>query len=206
MDGNVFWEVIGRYNESTVFYQIAFLVMLLASLAVSYTGKIRWMAKVALGVANLFIGIAFFASFGTEPIQRYFALPLYLSCGALFIYKGIRNRADKLQAPSKWQWILLILYALYPLVSFLLGGRFPQMVTPIMPCPVISLSIVVYAGYERKNKLLLLLMAIWGLTGVKSILFHAYEDIILLICGLYCVCLLIKECRSKKKSGGASYL
>ena len=80
----------------------------------------------------------------------------------------------------------------------LLGNSFPQMVTYIMPCPVISLSIAVYAGYKRKNKALLALLTIWGLTGIKSIIFNAYEDIILLIGGLYGIALLIREIRPFK--------
>ncbi len=59
--------------------------------------------------------------------------------------------------------------------------HFPQMVTHIMPCPVVSLSIAVYAGYNKKNKLLLAMLTVWGLTGIKSVIFSAYEDIILLI-------------------------
>lgn len=47
------------------------------------------------------------------------------------------------------------------------------------------LSIAVYAGYNRKNKLLLVLLTLWGLTGIKAIIFQAYEDVILLACGLY---------------------
>ena len=31
----------------------------------------------------------------------------------------------------------------------------------------------------------LALLTLWGLTGIKSIFFHAYEDTILLLCGLY---------------------
>lgn len=84
------------------------------------------------------------------------------------------------------------------LVSILLGNSFPQMVTYIMPCPVVSLSIAVYSGYQRKNRLLLALLTIWGLTGVKSILFNAYEDIILLVCGLYGITLLVREVRRSK--------
>lgn len=94
--------------------------------------------------------------------------------------------------------MLLLLYLGYPLLSMLLGGAFPQMVTYIMPCPVVSLSIAVYAGYIRKNKLLLVLLTVWGLTGIKSILFHAYEDIILLICGFYGIWLLAKEGTQKR--------
>lgn len=69
------------------------------------------------------------------------------------------------------------------------------MVTHIMPCPVVSLSIVIYAGYKRKNKVLLTLLTVWGLTGIKSVIFNAYEDIILLVCGLYGIALLINEIR-----------
>lgn len=95
--------------------------------------------------------------------------------------------------PNRIQTILLLLYLLYPIVSLLLGNSFPQMVTYIMPCPVISLSIAVYAGYKRKNKILLALLTIWGVTGIKSIIFNAYEDIILLVCRLYGVVLFINE-------------
>jgi hypothetical protein len=67
------------------------------------------------------------------------------------------------------------------------------MVTYIMPCPIVSLSIAVYSEYTRKNKLILALLAIWGVTGIKSIIFNAYEDMILFICGFYSIALLLKE-------------
>ena len=72
------------------------------------------------------------------------------------------------------------------------------MVTYIMPCPIISLSIAVYTGYKRKNKALLVLITIWGLTGIKSVIFNAYEDIILLICGIYGIILFVDEMRKSK--------
>ena len=92
---------------------------------------------------------------------------------------------------------MLLFYVCYPLVSVMLGNRFPQMVTYIMPCPVVSLSIAVYAGCQKKNKLLLALLTVWGLTGIKSVIFSAYEDLILLACGLYGVMLLVHEVRRK---------
>lgn len=72
------------------------------------------------------------------------------------------------------------------------------MVTYIMPCPIISLSIAVYSGYSRKNKFLLFLLTIWGLTGIKSVIFNVYEDIILLICGVYAVVVITREIRKTK--------
>lgn len=45
----------------------------------------------------------------------------------------------------------------------------------------------------------LALLTVWGLTGIKSVIFSAYEDIILLICGLYGVVLLVSEIKHSSK-------
>lgn len=195
MDAQAFWDVISNYNRQTWIIQIALLVFLLIAVALSYTKKIKWAAKFSLGVINLFIGIGFFAWYGTEHIQKFFAFPLYIACGVLFLYESLHNKDDILKTPTAFQMFLLVLYLVYPFVSMLLGNSFPQMVTYIMPCPVISISMTVYSGYTRKNKLLLALLTIWGLTGIKSVIFNAYEDIILLICGLYGIMLLANEIR-----------
>lgn len=193
MDAEAFWKVNGEYNQHTIIIQVFLFVFVLTSVVLSYTNKVKNIAKIALGIANLFICFGFFAIYGTEAIQKFFALPLYLICGILFLYEGFRNKDDRLNVPTRWQIALIILYLLYPFVSLCLGNQFPQMVTYIMPCPIVSLSIAVYAGYNRKNKLLLLLLTVWGLTGIKAIIFSVYEDIILLICGIYGVVLLAKE-------------
>lgn len=193
MDIQTFWNIIGEYNSQTIAVQTFLAVLIVAALVLSYTGKVKWTAKFILGIANLYIGIVFFGIYGTEPIQKYFALPLYLCCGSLFVYESVRNRKDILEKPNKWQAFLLLLFVMYPAISFVLGNTFPQMVTYIMPCPVISLSIAVYSGYQKKNTLLLVLLTIWGLTGVKSLIFNAYEDIILLVCGIYGIYLINKK-------------
>ena len=198
MDAQAFWNVIGNYNEQTKILQIGLLIFLILAIALSYMRKVNWAAKFALGITNLFIGIAFFAWYGTEPIQRFFALPLYLLCGILFLYESWHNKDDLLEKPTPVQSLLIVLYLLYPLISFALGNKFPQIVTHIMPCPIVSLSITVYAAYKRKNILLLILLTVWGLTGIKSIIFNAYEDIILLICGFYGVALLVDEIKRDK--------
>lgn len=200
MDAQAFWNVIREYNQQTWGIQIFLLIFMLSAIMSSYMRKVKWAAKLSLGIANLFIGIAFFAWHGTEPIQRFFALPIYLLCGVSFLYESWRSKEDTLQRPNLIQTILLLLYVLYPVVSMLLGSSFPQMVTYIMPCPVISLSIAVYAGYKRKNKFLLALLTIWGLTGIKSVIFNAYEDMILLVCGLYGIILFANEIKRPKKA------
>ncbi|ULQ59267.1 DUF6064 family protein [Brucepastera parasyntrophica] len=201
MNADVFWKIIGEYNTHTAIPQIVFVCVLIFALILSYNGKIQWSGKFVLGLVNLFISIVFFGIFGTQPIQKYFALPLYLCCGFLFLFESIKNRRDTLAKPNTARFILLVLIALYPAISFALGNRFPEMVTYIMPCPVISLSLAVYSGYRRKNIVLLLLLTLWGLTGIKSIFFKAYEDIILLVCGIYGVYLTYREIRNRYFSG-----
>jgi len=196
MDSQVFWNAIGMYNRQTIVMQIILLIFIVLAIILSYSKKINWIAIVALGIANLFIGIAFFGLYGVEPIQKYFALPLYLCCGMLFLVESIKNKDDFLNKPNKWQIILIILYAVYPFISFALGNRFPRLVTYVMPCPIISLSIAVYSCYHKKNKILLVLLTIWGLTGIKSVIFNVYEDIILLVCGIYGIYLVYKEYKS----------
>lgn len=198
MNAQAFWRVIGNYNEQTEIIQIGLLIFVILAIALSYIRKVNWAAKFALGIVNLFIGIVFFAWHGTEPVQKFFALPLYLLCGILFLYESWHNKNDLLEKPTPFQSLLIVLYLLYPLISVVLGNRFPQMVTYIMPCPIVSLSITVYAGYKRKNKLLLILLTLWGLTGIKSVIFSAYEDIILLICGFYGIVLLVNEIKQSK--------
>lgn len=199
MDAQAFWAVIGAYNSTTILAQIILLVVLAVALTLSYTGVVKWSAKLALGISNLYIGIVFFGAFGTQSIQWFFALPLYLCCGGLFLFESIKTRNDRLERPGIWQMVLLLMFVIYPVVSLLLGNEFPRMVTHIMPCPIISLSIAVYSGYQKKNKLLLAVLAIWGLTGVKSILFNAYEDLILLVCGVYCTYLLFIELKKARR-------
>jgi len=197
MDVNIFWEIIGEYNKKTIIVQIILFVLGIFTFILSYTGRIKWIIKLTLGIIILYIGIVYFWYYGTEMIQKYFAFPLFIISGLLFIFESIKNKQDILEKFNKIQFILLIFYLLYPLVSFILGNRFPKMVTFIMPCPIISVSIVIYSAYKIKNKLLLVCMALWGLTGVKAFLANAYEDIILLICGIYCIYVLINQIRIK---------
>lgn len=185
MDVQVFWEAISAYNRQTAAVQAVLLTFLLGMTALSYAGKVRRAAKCALGVVHLFLAAVFFARYGRAPIQLFFALPLFLACGLLFLYECRHCRSDELARPDLPRTVLLILCLSYPLCSLLAGNAFPQMVTSIMPCPVVSFGIVVYSGYSRKNRLLLALLTLWGLTGIKSLLFHVYEDLILLLCGLY---------------------
>ena len=77
MDASAFWEVIGKYNLDTGVYQIVLFTLLVVGILATYLSRHKWIAKAVLGVLTLYIAIFFFLRYGTEPIQKYFALPLF---------------------------------------------------------------------------------------------------------------------------------
>lgn len=152
MNAQAFWDVIGKYNQHTKIIQFVLLFMIVVGVIIARTNKkIVWTEKAVLGAAHLFIGIVFFGIYGTEPVQKFFAMPLYLMCGILFLYEAFRNKADRPNAFTFMQIALIILYILYPIISYALGNTFPKTVTYIMPCPIVSLSLAIYASYSKKK-------------------------------------------------------
>jgi hypothetical protein len=197
MNTEQFWNVIGLYNTDTIYIQIIFTILLAASVILAYKKKYQTLPEIVLSVINIFIGVIYFIYYGTDPIQSYFAAPLFILVGLLFGWEAIKHKNAKFNGVKGSRLALLVLIMLYPIISILLGNHFPKTTTYIMPCPIISLSIVIYLCYEKHNKLLLALLIIWGLTGVKAFLFNALEDIILLICGFYAIMIFIEDIKTK---------
>jgi hypothetical protein len=80
----------------------------------------------------------------------------------------------------------------------MLGNSFPRMVVYIMPCPIVSLSIAFYSIMTRKNTILLILLTVWGLTGVKAFIVGAYEDTILFLAGIYSLYMTIANIKMER--------
>ena len=198
MNAESFWEVIGNYNQSTLFVQVILGICLILAYVVARKDKLRWLPKVVYGVICIFLAIVFFLIFGTEPIQFYFAFPLFLLLGIVFIFEAVRNKREEFQKFTKIQWALVMLVLVYPLVSIVQGKSFPEMLMYIMPCPVVCIGIIIWQSYEHKNLIALTLLTIWGLTGVKAFFFNAYEDLILLAMGILALVILIKEVKVRR--------
>ena len=60
MDAQIFWNIIGNYNEQTIIVQICLFIFLIFAIVISYVQRIKWLAKFALGIANLYIAAAAF--------------------------------------------------------------------------------------------------------------------------------------------------
>lgn len=199
MNAESFWNVIGNYNQSTVVVQMILGICLILACVIARKDKVRWLPKAVYGVVCIFLAIVFFLIFGTEPIQFYFAFPLFLLLGIVFIFEAVRNKEEEFQKFTKLQWALVILVLIYPLVSIVQGKSFPEMLLYIMPCPVVCIGIIFWQSYERRNLVSLILLTIWGLTGVKSFFFNVYEDLILLAMGILALIILVKEIRVRRK-------
>jgi hypothetical protein len=159
--------------------------------------KVVWLPKVTYGLTSIYLAVVFFLVFGTEPIQYFFAFPLYLLLGSTFILEAVKHKGEHFEKFTTGQWVLVGLVAIYPLVSIVQGKTFPEMLLYIMPCPVVCIGIIIWLGYKQRNLFSLALITIWGLTGIKAFFFDAYEDIILFIIGIYALMLLISGIKKK---------
>lgn len=202
MNAESFWNVIANYNQATVYVQMILGICLILSCILARKDTFRWLPKMVYGMVCIFLAIVFFLIFGTEPIQFYFAFPLFLILGSVFIFEAFKNKEENFQKFTKLQWILVVLVLIYPMTSIVQGKSFPEMLLYIMPCPVVCIGIIIWQSYNRRNLISLILLTIWGLTGVKAYFFHAYEDLILLGMGILALAILIKEIsvRHKKKT------
>lgn len=199
MNALAFWNVIAEYNKHTLLVQVILLAFIAISIILAYIKHYYFLPKIALGVSCLFIGVVFFLYYGTQPIQFFFAAPLYIASGILFIYEAKVNKSDILKKPDFITSILFVVVLLYPLISYVLGHKYPATVLLIMPCPTVSLCILIYSCYNKKNRLIMLLLILWGMTGIKSLFFNVYEDLILWVCGFYGIYLMIRMNHDKKE-------
>ncbi|WP_069997177.1 DUF6064 family protein [Cellulosilyticum sp. I15G10I2] len=197
MDASKFWKVISNYNGATYVLQIAILSTLVVSCILARKEKVVWLPKVSYGLTSIYLAFVFFLVFGTEPIQYFFAFPLYLLLGLTFIFEAVKHKDEHFEKFTLGQWILGALVAVYPLVSIVQGKTFPEMLLYIMPCPVVCIGVIIWLGYKRRNLLSLALLTIWGLTGIKAFFFDAYEDIILFAIGIYALVLFLLEIKKR---------
>jgi hypothetical protein len=193
----LFWQVISHYNQHTLLIQLFFCAALIGSVIFAIRHKAMSLPKLALAASNLYVGIVFFFVFDRSPVGLYFAGPLFLLVGALFLYDGLKYSQVPFNNFSGLSLLVLVITVLYPLVSYLLGHHYPAQVLYILPCPLISLSILLYLQYPQRSAFLMVLMIIWALTGVKAFIFNVLEDLILLIVGIYAIYRMVTDKKQK---------
>lgn len=191
----LFWAVVAAYNEATWAMQLVLLAVgavLTGTALARPTRAMQAALKGFLAVAFAWLAVTFFFLRDASPIGHYFAGPLFVACAALFAW-DIRARRSAFALPvERWRrigtWTLLALTLLYPLVSFLLGHRYPRLTTPVMPCPLTVYALALLtAAFPQVDKRLYALLLVWAALGLPKVfgLFDVREDTILFAAGVY---------------------
>jgi hypothetical protein len=181
-----FWRVISAYNEATIFAQAALCLLILASVALAAKRNLHVLPRISLSSSCMFVGIVFFFVYDRSATALWFAGPLFVLIGLLFALDAFKNARAEFMPFTAGAYAMCALVLAYPLASRLLGHTYPGQVLYILPCPLVSLGIVIYARYRERLLVLELLMILWAVTGLpKAFIFDVHEDLILFAAGLY---------------------
>ena len=205
MTAEGFWTQVGVYNQATLPVQ---LILLIAVIFLTYRVFVKqgaqtdtWM-KVILAVGFAWNGVVFFLVFVKNPISTYFGAPLFIILAFLFIVDIIRKKTEFRITDLKWKRgfssMGMLLVLIYPLFGLPLGHTYPQMITPVMPCPITVFAIVLStASTPKVDRKIFILLLPWALAGLPKCLgaLDCYEDCILFIAGIYGLVFLIKDWR-----------
>jgi hypothetical protein len=205
---DLFWNIIAHYHQQTIWIQMIMISIGAALTFLLYlkpTPIFQSLMKSYLAVSFAWMSIVFFWGMDGSPLSLYFVGPLFLLI-AVFFLADIRTRRIHFAWPkSRWQKaVSLLLFALvlaYPLVSFLLGHRYPTLSTPFLPCPLTVFALALLSAslphIDRKIYILLLVWAMMALPKVFG-LFNVREDTILFLVGLYSLVMLIRHWKDTK--------
>ncbi|MCF2140440.1 MAG: DUF6064 family protein [Candidatus Lokiarchaeota archaeon] len=192
------WNIISNYGLSIFpmqFINFALGFVLVVYFLVKKNELASRLLKCYFVYAFLWIGIIFFFLLGKD-------LPAYIIQTSLFSLLGILFAID-----FKWNrivfkipqgktkktlyFVLLVLVFAYPLIGYLLGGHsYPKLIIlGSYPCPTTALALVLISGNSRKiDWKIFLLLLIWAIPFpifIQIPQFGVYEDIIMLLSGLY---------------------
>jgi len=181
-----FWKAIETYNVETISTQGIFTVILIGILLFSFFRQnqlVEILIKIVFSVVFIYLGIYFFMIIDKSFTSKIFG-PYFIIIGLLFLI-GLLDSKSQLQPSTPVQYLFYGIALSYPIISYLLDHKFPHQVLYILPCPIASIALITYCRFKKRNDVLNIMLIIWGLTGVKAIIFDVKEDLILLMIGVY---------------------
>jgi hypothetical protein len=163
-----------------------------------------WM-KAFLAFAFAWNGIVFFLVFVRNPISMAIGTPLFVIVSILFVVDRFAQKTRFRFPEGKWMrgftivWMLLAF--LYPLIGWLLGHVYPQVLLPLFPCPLtVFATALVAAAVPKVDKKVFIALLPWGLLGLPKCLgaLDCYEDCVLFAGSVYGLVVLVKHWKSMK--------
>ena len=203
-----FFGVFAEYNRSFWLVALALWLVSVVALAGAWRNPRRWSSALMHLLATLWIwnAVAYHALLFTRinPAAWLFAA-LFTIEGVLWFRAAARSRlgALSLSGPISGLGIALACYALaYPLLSFGIGHRYPEIPTFGVPCPTAILTIGVLLSVRGGPPLsIAVIPAAWAfIGGSAALLFGVWTDYMLLAAGVSLAGYLIM-CRTGLNSG-----
>jgi hypothetical protein len=205
----LFWNVIALYHERNFAFEllmIVFGIVITVLLYRKHTRLTNASMKVYLAISFGWMAVVFFWGFDRSPLSMFFAGPLFLLIALLFLVDLFLNKMDFVLPPGGWQRIatfgLFTFVLIYPLVSLLLGHKYPRLSTPYLPCPLTVFALTLLsASLPRVDIKVYILLLIWSMMALPKIfgLFDVREDTLLFVAGVYGLVRLVNSWRNTKR-------
>jgi hypothetical protein len=205
----LFWNVIALYHERTFAFELLMIVVGIVITVLLYrkhTHLTNALMKVYLAISFAWMAVAFFWGIDQSPLSMFFAGPLFLLIAILFLVDLFFNRIDFTLPSGGWQriatFVFFALVLIYPLVSLMLGHRYPRLSTPYLPCPLTVFALTLLsASLPRVDIKVYILLLIWSMMALPKLfgLFDVREDTILFVAGVYGLVRLISSLRNTKR-------
>lgn len=189
-----FWVTLQSFRDDTFAVQMLIIAAYLGILfLIARREGVRTdvIVKIILSAIFIFNGIAcFLMYFGKIPIAKFFAGPLYIAIGYLFIVDIYAKRIHFTFNISKirrfFSFLFIILSFLFPVFGILSGHG--MIALPGVPCPLAIFTLAILsASMPRVDNIVVFMLLSWVLVNVPKIFGHVecYEEIIFILAGAY---------------------
>jgi hypothetical protein len=208
-----FWEIITSYNRGIWPVQLGLYIaaiVIVVWLFVKPGGIRNILAKLYCVICFAWTGIVFYILLGKDmaggSYGNYFLGSLFILISVLFGVDVFKKKMQfSLPAVGLRKHITLALAALvlcYPLLGLALGNGYQRLIFPgTFPCPTTALALMLLTtALPRVDKTIyisLLFCAIPFTPFFQILRYGVYEDIVLLVTGIYSLILLVKYWKPK---------
>jgi hypothetical protein len=183
---HIFWKTIGLYNSATWIGQLLIVVtgiILTVFLIRKNSPGVKRSMKIYLTGVYLWVSVVYYLIYCAERSYNTLTALFWGVMAIAWIWDTVTDYTT-FEYNKKYRvfaYLLLLSPFMYPVFSLLRGLRYPEIISPVMPCSVVTFTLGLLLLYSRKvNIFLVLLLCHWSLIGLaKTYYFQIPEDFIL---------------------------
>lgn len=164
-----FFEVFARYNDAVWPAQLVLYAVAVVIVALLLRGDRPNLVFALLAALWLWVGVAYHLMFFSEinPAARLFGIA-FIAQAVLLLSLNRAAPGEEATPVARSAGKVLIAYVLfgYPLFGYLIGQRYPDVVTLGLPCPTTIFTVgVLLVAVRRPPSWLLTIPIAWALIG-----------------------------------------